>query len=306
MNPWKLYHIDAFKWLDDAAPNSIHAVVCDPPYAIKDYSEAGINNLRQRKGIWRLPPAYDGHQRNPLPRFTVLTAKDHQTIHDFFSRLAGLLNRILVPGAHVFIASNPLVSHTVISGFSNDGRFQKRGEIVRLVQTMRGGDRPKNAHEEFSDTSVTPRGAWEPWLLFRKPIDGRVADNLRRWGTGALRRRQDGRPFRDVIESGITPIAEREIANHPSLKPQLFLRELVWASLPLGQGIVLDPFAGSGSTLAAATALGLSSIGLEKDEHYAQMAQEAIPLLAALESTTGSKNRLHPMPSLSTQSRYSP
>ena len=43
---------------------------------------------------------------------------------------------------------------------------------------------------------------------------------------------------------------------------------------------VLDPFAGAGSTLAAAEAVGYASIGVEKDEHYFDMACEAIPKLA--------------------------
>lgn len=50
--------------------------------------------------------------------------------------------------------------------------------------------------------------------------------------------------------------------------------------LPLGKGIVLDPFCGAGSTLAAAEAVGYASIGVEKDERYFAMAREAIPRLA--------------------------
>ena len=42
--------------------------------------------------------------------------------------------------------------------------------------------------------------------------------------------------------------------------------------LPLGEGVVLDPFAGSGSTLAAANFVGYESIGVEKDPAYYQMA----------------------------------
>jgi site-specific DNA-methyltransferase (adenine-specific) len=45
---------------------------------------------------------------------------------------------------------------------------------------------------------------------------------------------------------------------------------------------VLDPFAGSGSTLAAANALGYQSIGIERDPEYVRMAQKAIASLAAL------------------------
>jgi site-specific DNA-methyltransferase (adenine-specific) len=70
--------------------------------------------------------------------------------------------------------------------------------------------------------------------------------------------------------------------DHPSLKPQSFLRQVVYASLPLGKGIVLDPFMGSGSTVAAAEALGYSSIGVERHRDYFVMSQDAIPALARL------------------------
>jgi DNA modification methylase len=65
---------------------------------------------------------------------------------------------------------------------------------------------------------------------------------------------------------------ERSLAAHPSLKPQAFLRILVRGVLPLGEGVVLDPFAGSGSTLAAADAAGYESIGVEKDSRYFELA----------------------------------
>jgi site-specific DNA-methyltransferase (adenine-specific) len=179
------------------------------------------------------------------------------------------------------IASNPLLSHLVSNAVDQAG-FERRGEIVRLVQTMRGGDRPKNAHEEFDEVTVMPRSMWEPWLLFRKPIEGRVQDNLRKWGTGGLRRPSQERPFGDVIQSSPTRAIERRLAQHPSLKPQALLRQLVRGVLPLGEGIVLDPFAGSGSTLAAAEAVGYQSIGVEIDEAYVELAKRAIPMLSSL------------------------
>jgi site-specific DNA-methyltransferase (adenine-specific) len=121
---------------------------------------------------------------------------------------------------------------------------------------------------------------WEPWLMFRKPLEGRVQDNLRRWKTGGFRRPGTDKPFGDVIQSAPTHRAERDIAAHPSLKPQAFLRALIRGVLPLGEGIVLDPFAGSGSTLAAAEAVGYPSIGVEKDPRYFKLARTAIPRLA--------------------------
>jgi DNA modification methylase len=217
-------------------------------------------------------------------RFTVLNAEDHAALERFFYAWGRSLLRALVPGANVLVASNPLLSFIVSGALARAG-LERRGEIVRLVMTMRGGDRPKAAHVEFEQVSVMPRSMWEPWLVFRKPIEGRVQDNLRKWGTGGFRRISADKPFGDVIESAPTRAAERKLAPHPSLKPQAFLRKLVRGVLPLGQGVVLDPFAGSGSTLAAAEAVGYSSIGIERDRSYFDVAASAIPRLAALRLT---------------------
>ena len=119
--------------------------------------------------------------------------------------------------------------------------------------------------------------------MFRKPVEGRVQDNLRRWGTGGFRRISDDQPFGDVIESAPTRASERQYAPHPSLKPKAFLRKLVRGVLPLGKGIVLDPFAGSASTLAAAEAVGDESIGVERDKAYFELAKTALPALARLQ-----------------------
>lgn len=45
------------------------------------------------------------------------------------------------------------------------------------------------------------------------------------------------------------------------------MRTLIRGVLPLGNGVVLDPFCGAGSTLAAAESVGYESIGIEKDAH---------------------------------------
>jgi DNA modification methylase len=273
---------DALDWLRSLPEKSIHAVVTDPPYGLVEYEERDHQKLRRgRGGVWRIPPTLDGVRRSPLPRFTVFSDEEIDRLCRFFLEVASELHRVLVPGAHVFLASNPLLSTFTFSAFVEAG-FEKRGEVIRLVQTLRGGDRPKGAHDEFPGVTVMPRSCWEPWGLFRKGLDGTVADNLRRWGTGALRRKSAAEPFKDVIPCSPTRPAEREIAPHPSLKPQKFLRQVVRASLPLGHGIVLDPFAGSGSTLAAASHLGYYSIGVERDDDYFRICCSAFDGLKSL------------------------
>lgn len=278
----RLVHAECMDWLSRQAPESVHAVVTDPPYGLIEYSDTEQEKLRSgRGGVWRIPPSFDGALRAPLPRFTVLTPTDLAALDRFFLAWGRSLLPLLVPGANVVVASNPLLSYIVSGALSRAG-LERRGELVRLTMTMRGGDRPKAAHLEYSDVSVMPRSMWEPWLLFRKPIEGRVQDNLRKWGTGGFRRVSGDKPFGDVIESAPTRASERKLANHPSLKPQAFLRKVVRGVLPLGRGIVLDPFAGSASTLAAAEAVGYQSIGVERDAGYFDLATKALPRLATL------------------------
>ena len=278
----RLYISDCLSWLSAQDSNTVHAVVTDPPYGHREYTSEEQTKLRRgRGGMWRIPPSFDGHRRSPLPRFTVLNNDDLDFLKVFFKNFARLLSRVLVPGGNVAIASNPLLAHLVSSALTAGG-LEIRGSVIRLTMTMRGGDRPKNAHHEFSDVSVMPRSMWEPWVIARRPLEGRVQDNLRLWKTGGWRRPCAERPFGDVIRSGPATIRERRIANHPSLKPQSFLRQIVRASLPLGEGIVLDPFAGSGSTLAACNAVGYASIGVERDPVYAKMAAQAIKPLGEL------------------------
>jgi site-specific DNA-methyltransferase (adenine-specific) len=285
--PYRLLCCDAFEWLAEAGANSIQAVVTDPPYGLVEYSPSQLEKRRNGNGgIWRIPPAFDGAKRNPVPRFTVLRAADKDALRSFFETLARRLLPVLVPGAHVFVATNPLVSYLVYEPFIAAG-FEKRGEIIRVVHTLRGGDRPKGAHDEFDGVSVMPKSCWEPWGLFRKPCEGTVSGNLRKWGTGGLRRPAPDEPFKDLIPSSPARGRERQMAPHPSLKPQHFMRQIVRAALPLGHGVVLDPFMGSGSTIAAATSLSLDSIGLENNPEYYSMAVEAVPHLAALSHQRG-------------------
>jgi site-specific DNA-methyltransferase (adenine-specific) len=277
-----LIRADTIKWLVDIPPNSIHAVVTDPPYGVKEFESKDHDKMRRgRGGVWRIPPSFDGANRQPLPRFTVLSKEEIAGLQKFFGALAYGLWRALVPGGHIFIASNPLLSTYTFHAFQSAG-FEKRGEIIRLVQTLRGGDRPKGAEKEFADVSMMPRSCWEPWGVFRKPFNGTAAENLRLWGTSGLRRISGVEPFKDVILCSPTRGIEKRIAPHPSLKPQRFLRQVVRAVLPLGIGTVYDPFAGSGSTLAAAENLGYRCVGTERDQKYFAMACSAFGALSTL------------------------
>lgn len=72
----------------------------------------------------------------------------------------------------------------------------------------------------------------------------------------------------------IAPPPSREKRRHQTEKPIVLMQDLV--HLCEAGGIVLDPFAGSGSTLEAAILEGYSFIGIEKDAYYFSVAQERV------------------------------
>jgi site-specific DNA-methyltransferase (adenine-specific) len=77
----QLIHTDCLDWLSRMPDNSIHAVVTDPPYGVKEYE---FDQIEKRDigvgGIWRIPPSFDGCKRAPLPRFTALTKKERDLL----------------------------------------------------------------------------------------------------------------------------------------------------------------------------------------------------------------------------------
>lgn len=140
------------------------------------------------------------------------------------------------------------------SGFARD-RFRRVHEIA--THWYRGDwrdihhDTPRTA---YSGPDKSARGSAN-----RAAHAGRV---------GAHAYVDDGtRLARSVIKAG----AVRNQRRHPTEKPVELLAPLIEYASPVG-GLVVDPFAGSGSTLDAARQSGRRAVGIEADERYCEAA----------------------------------
>ena len=64
--------------------------------------------------------------------------------------------------------------------------------------------------------------------------------------------------------------------HHPTVKPLKLMEYLITLVMPPKDGILLDPFAGSGTTILAAHRLGIKAIGIEKSAEYCEIARKRL------------------------------
>lgn len=88
------------------------------------------------------------------------------------------------------------------------------------------------------------------------------------------RKRWNGGGARNVFRHAVNGTA-KGAKPHPSTKPLSLMRELVYLFTE-PEEVILDPFAGSGSTLIAAKSLGRRAIGLEREERWCEVAAQRL------------------------------
>lgn len=261
--------------LPKLADNSVSVVITDPPYFIDgmgdDWDDTALNKKVAKSGvIGGLPVGmkFDKNQSKKLLRFLEPVARQWV--------------RVTKPGGFVLCFMQPRLAHAATMAMENAGieirdvlTWQRSGQAKAFSQDHFVKKRKDLTDAEKEHILNTLRGRKTPQLrplgesiiLGQVPKEGTFVDNWMKWGVGLIDTKN---PFIDTdkFPSTIMEVPRpRERHGHLTPKPVPLLRHLI--RIFGGKNpIVLDCFAGSGSTGEAAIAENCGFIGIEKDDDF--------------------------------------
>ena len=270
--------------LPEIEDNSIHLIITDPPYFLHRMDDTwDAEKIAEKKN--------KGDIVKGVPvgmKFDKLMSKKLQ---EFFSKVSTEAKRVLRPGGFFISFSYPRLSHRITIAMEDSG-FEIRDIYAwnyrqsqakaftqdHFVKKMNISDDEKEAIIEKLGGRKTPqiRPQFDLLIVGQKPREGTFVENWLKWETGLIdidNVKVGGENLTTIFK--VDKEKKEEYNTHPTVKPVLLIEALIKIFSKEGQ-TVLDPFAGSGTTLVAAKNINRNSIGFEKVEEYCDIANKRL------------------------------
>lgn len=272
--------------------DSVHLILSDIPYGIgvEDWDVLHDNTNSAFSGS---SPAQEKagaifrRRGKPINGWSEADRAIPREYYDWCSSWAADWLRVLKPGGTAFVFAGRRYAHRCICALEDAGfsfkdmlawireRAPHRAQRISVVFDRRGDQASSQEWEGWRVGNLRP--SFEPILWFTKPykIGTTIADNALNHGIGPFNEEEYIRYVRrpdNVIDCGFSP---EEAGLHPTQKPTRLMQALIALTTKPGQ-IVLDPFAGSGTTAVAARNLGRHFIAYEINEKYAATFRERL------------------------------
>lgn len=283
---------DSIEELKKLPDESIHLILSDIPYGIS-FADWDVLHSNTNSALGGVSPAQlksrGGFKSRgkPINGWSEADRQIPLEYQQWCSTWAGTWLRVLKPGASCFVFAGRRYAHRAIAALEEAG-FNLRDIISwNKVHGTLKAQRISKVYERRQDYENSARfegwrvgnlrPVFEPILWFVKPYKqgGTIADNMLQFGVGAynldawMKYAPDGSNHIEI------PNDSSDRGLHPTQKPLRLMEAMIELTTQEGQ-VVLDPFAGSGTTLLAAQRLGRNYVGVEVDPEYFGIAQQRL------------------------------
>lgn len=280
----KIYKGDSIQLIKNIPDNSIHLILSDIPYGIS-FDDWDVLHNNTNSALLGCSPAQEKcgavfkKRGKPLNGWSEEDRQIGKQYYEWVLEWAGEWLRVLKPGASTFVFAGRRLSPRCICAFEDSGFTFKDMIAWNKGKAAHRAQRLSVVYERREDVCSAEKWAgwklgnlrpvFEPILWFQKPykVGGTLADNMLDYGVGAY----NEHIFKNYgLEPNNNILMESTISDtglHPTQKP-LNLMKLLIELTTSENHIVLDPFCGSGTTLAAASILNRNYIGMEQNETF--------------------------------------
>jgi site-specific DNA-methyltransferase (adenine-specific) len=202
------------------------------------------------------------------------------------------LFRICKPGATVLVFnSTRTVAHVQVA-LENAGFYARDIVVYKRPSGIPKGVNIKQQlekkgyenSEKWDGWHSCLRNEWEAICVLQKPLVNNYLETLLEYGTGLFYTKDHFGGFQSNILEGIQRDKTEDFNVHCTVKPIALMRKLVEIFVPrLEDSILIDPFAGSGTTLLAAKELGISYVGVEIVPDYIEIINKRLDNFSGLQ-----------------------
>lgn len=287
-----VYQGNSLDLIKSVEGESIHLILSDIPYGIgaEEWDVLHENTNSAYLGsspAQKTAGAVFKKRGKPINGWSEADRAIPKQYQEWCSQWAPEWYRVLKPGANVFIFAGRRLAHRCTCAMEDAGfslkdnlawirnRAPHRAQRLSVVYERRGDT---NSAEEWEGWRVgNLRPIFEPILWFTKPykIGTTLADNALKHGLGAYNEKAFLRYVEEpenVIKCGL---GSGEGGLHPTQKSIRLMQALIELTTREEQ-LVLDPFAGSGSTLVAAKNLSRRYMGFEAHPEYVNICKSRL------------------------------
>ena len=279
-----IYNGDCRELIKNIENNTIDLILSDIPYGISteewDVLHSNTNSALLGASPAQLQAGNIFKKRGkPLNGWSESDKLIPKQYYDWVSSWVGNWLNVIKPGGSVFVFAGRRLAHRCICAFEDAGFIykdmlgwnkQKAAHRAQHISCVFDRRQDFTSSQEWAGWKVgNLRPVFEPILWFMKPykIGGTLADNVLEYSLGAY---NEGilQKYGQQTNNIITIESEKgDKGLHPTQKPLNLMKLLIELTTREGQTI-LDPFAGSSTTLVAALELNRHFIGFEQNKKY--------------------------------------